>query len=239
MAGPKEHPGWKRCSECLEAVPYKVKICPNCKSFQDWRRFVAVGQTNLALMVALTSVLTTLINVGIPVLEPSTSRMNIVYDFDTFSSLDLEREPKVTFYVRNDGKTGGILRIHTLFFGWKDFGLEHEPLYVGAGKEEKLVAALHETRGKVICDHMGSEGALPFLLEKLTKRLELNYFERLDFILDKVRCGIGYSETNYSETRRQDYQAYKCAGLNIVNQCIKLALNRYLSCRSVTGCTSE
>lgn len=51
---------YKRCPECFETLPFKARICPSCRSFQDWRRYVSIGQINIALLVALLSIATAL-----------------------------------------------------------------------------------------------------------------------------------------------------------------------------------
>ncbi|HVH81967.1 MAG TPA: hypothetical protein VM782_21385, partial [Stellaceae bacterium] len=69
--------GWHRCPECYEPVPARVKICPNCKSFQDWRRYAAIGQVNLALIVAFISVLTAAIPAIIYIITSSKADIRI------------------------------------------------------------------------------------------------------------------------------------------------------------------
>jgi hypothetical protein len=94
---------FKRCSECLEIVPYRVKICPNCKSYQDWRRYAAIGQTNLALLVALFSVLATLATVGAPFFYSRGAAISVLLQSSDKTSL--------TFLARNDGQSGGVVTV--------------------------------------------------------------------------------------------------------------------------------
>jgi hypothetical protein len=65
-----------------------------------------MGQTNLALLVALVSVSTTLLNIALPLLKPASSNIQILFEAmsDTAAS----------FIVRNEGRSGGILHIDQL-----------------------------------------------------------------------------------------------------------------------------
>jgi len=69
----------RRCSECWQPVPTQAKICPACKAYQDWRRYLTVGQTSLALIVALISVLTAFVPVLSDALTPKNS--NLYFDY--------------------------------------------------------------------------------------------------------------------------------------------------------------
>jgi hypothetical protein len=55
-----------------------AKICPSCKTYQDWRRFLVIGQTSLALLVALIAVLTAFI----PVLRDALTAKDSNLSFD-------------------------------------------------------------------------------------------------------------------------------------------------------------
>jgi len=46
------------CRVCLEPIRARAKKCVKCESYQDWRRFLSLSNTVLALLVALVSVST-------------------------------------------------------------------------------------------------------------------------------------------------------------------------------------
>lgn len=50
-------PKTKPCRECAERIPLDAKICGECKSYQDWRRFLPFSTTVLALLTALIAVI--------------------------------------------------------------------------------------------------------------------------------------------------------------------------------------
>jgi len=79
--------GLRRCPDCLELVPYQVRICPNCKAYQDWRRYAGFSQTTLALLVALISVSTAAIPVIERAVTPNDSNLNV--DFEEARGLAL------------------------------------------------------------------------------------------------------------------------------------------------------
>jgi hypothetical protein len=222
MPEQKEHPAWRRCPQCLETVPYKVKICPNCKSYQDWRRFAALGQTNLALIVALISVLTTLLNVGIPLLQPWASRITIVYHPDTIGSesdYPGTGPPKVTFYARNDGRTGGLVRVTAFTAKAKaDTStqlLRMEPVYVAAGKEEKLDALLPEANLVEVCKTLN--GGQVF--DELKSRRDLNIRGVYRMIRETIQCSFSYAETSFGQTSNFGRQVVPCDQIEFVKWC--------------------
>lgn len=45
------------CKQCKSKIPSEASLCPVCKSYQDWRRFITFSNTALALLTALISVL--------------------------------------------------------------------------------------------------------------------------------------------------------------------------------------
>ena len=47
-----------KCRTCRKEIEPGAKKCVECDSYQDWRRFLAMGNTTLALLVALISVIT-------------------------------------------------------------------------------------------------------------------------------------------------------------------------------------
>lgn len=50
----------KRCWACQKVMPAKAIVCVECKSFQNWRKYLDYSSTALSLMIALISVTTTL-----------------------------------------------------------------------------------------------------------------------------------------------------------------------------------
>ncbi|MBS7837231.1 hypothetical protein [Wohlfahrtiimonas chitiniclastica] len=48
----------RKCIECASQINKDAIVCMNCKAYQNWRRFIPVGNTTLALAIAFISVLT-------------------------------------------------------------------------------------------------------------------------------------------------------------------------------------
>src|SRR5436853_1393453 len=97
-------PPGRPCVECRQSVPAGARICPSCKSYQDWRRFVAIGQTNLALVLAILSVLTTLTALGVPLFQARGLDVGIVYESMS--------DELVTLLARNDGRSSAVITIN-------------------------------------------------------------------------------------------------------------------------------
>ena len=47
-----------RCKSCKEKIKAGATKCPKCQSFQNWQRYLILGNTTLALLVALVSIVT-------------------------------------------------------------------------------------------------------------------------------------------------------------------------------------
>jgi RNA polymerase subunit RPABC4/transcription elongation factor Spt4 len=85
-----------KCRDCRQVVPGGARVCPNCKAFQDWRRFIAIGQTNLALLAAVISVATTFITVGVPFLNQQGEPIEVIWEHTS--------ETQISLVARNTGK---------------------------------------------------------------------------------------------------------------------------------------
>lgn len=89
------------CRVCNERIEIGAKKCIHCSSFQDWRRYLNLSSTMLALIVALISVL----SISIPILKESFESENS-YITILFQSASDEY---LTFIGSNSGKyPGGI-----------------------------------------------------------------------------------------------------------------------------------
>lgn len=107
---PESNP--RKCRECQSPVPALANVCPTCRSFLDWRRHTTVGQVTLALVVALLSIATTLVSVGIPLLQPLTTNIQA---FVVSSRYDA-----IAILFRNDGSRGGAASVdHIAFYPTK------------------------------------------------------------------------------------------------------------------------
>lgn len=62
-----EGQGEKTCRECSSKIPDSARKCTHCNAFQDWRRFLSVGNSSLSLVVALIAVL----SIAVPVIGDS------------------------------------------------------------------------------------------------------------------------------------------------------------------------
>jgi hypothetical protein len=126
------------CPDCRQPVPLHAKVCPNCKAYRNWRRYITVGQTNLALLVALFSVITTLATIGVPMLRTKGSDISVL--------LDSASADQAVFIARNDGRSGGVLHMARFVIKIKKrAGFEifyplndKERSFIDAGKEQRI-----------------------------------------------------------------------------------------------------
>lgn len=90
------------CVVCKEEIKPAAKICNECNSYQDWRQYIAFGNTTLALIVALVSVLSISAKYITELLPKSNE--SIVLGMLEANAEILQR------FAYNDGDTYGILQ---------------------------------------------------------------------------------------------------------------------------------
>jgi hypothetical protein len=140
VTGDKVYVG-RRCPECAEPVPDKVRVCPNCKSFQDWRRYAGIGQLTLALLIAVISVVTTFSTSVIPLLRPMSSDIRMILE-------KVEDAPKekinFSFLARNAGRSGALVAVTGVSVSDRkstyDAQLDGRSVYVAPDHEERISA---------------------------------------------------------------------------------------------------
>lgn len=100
--------GSKSCRECGAQIPSHAKVCKECKSYQDWRRYLVFSQTTLVLLVALFSVIASASPQIVKLLTPYNSRLTGTFvDF---------RKGRSVFLLSNDGRAPGTAVDGTLTF---------------------------------------------------------------------------------------------------------------------------
>src|ERR1700730_10987429 len=67
------------CVVCKESIRLGAKKCVHCDSFQTWRRHIAVGDSFLALLVALVSVLSLSVPLLRTALRPNNSVLKVAF----------------------------------------------------------------------------------------------------------------------------------------------------------------
>ena len=180
-----------------------------------------IGQANFALLIALISVVTTLLTVGWPLYRARGADIGIVV---------ASTEPdKITFIVRNDGRSGGLLRLTdvgvTLLRHKRQSGgdigdpgvhsyLTHDSQFVEPGVEQRITVAL---RNKT----------LPADICTLFRNLSLfSRFKALDFdsalrgVYSDIECTVDITEATFynSETSRQ--KRISCESVGWVRSCV-------------------
>lgn len=67
----------KACRQCALAIPANALLCSTCGSYQDWRGWLAVSSTILALLVALISVTTAAVPAIVQAFEQEESSVRV------------------------------------------------------------------------------------------------------------------------------------------------------------------
>ncbi|VTU25005.1 hypothetical protein SRS16CHR_03572 [Variovorax sp. SRS16] len=91
------------CPNCREPVDPRAKICKTCRSDLSWKRHLTISHTTLALLIALISVLGSLVPVIGDAMKPANSRFEITV-------VAAEQTPAtLTLFVKNTGKKDGVI----------------------------------------------------------------------------------------------------------------------------------
>ncbi|TCS51112.1 hypothetical protein EDD52_1432 [Primorskyibacter sedentarius] len=91
----------KRCAECKLEIPAEATICSHCDSYQDWRRFFAVGNMTLTSIIALFSVLGIAILIILDAFRPKSA----ILHSEVFQGVDRT----ITLLVSNTGTLDGYI----------------------------------------------------------------------------------------------------------------------------------
>lgn len=91
-----------KCKQCREPIDAGAKLCRSCHSYQDWRGYLPVSSSVLALLVALVTVATAAIPVLTKALHRPHSRVVV--------SSPVVQGETVYFAVSNIGDAAGVVR---------------------------------------------------------------------------------------------------------------------------------
>lgn len=217
-----------KCRDCRQVVPSGARVCPSCKAFQDWRRFVAIGQTNLALLTAIISVATTFFAVAIPFLKQQG------YQIELF--LVSTSETQLAVVVRNTGNEGVLLSLQDLRIeriGNSDssnsfhVNLVHDSVYLQPGKEEKLVAGFKSEVLAPLCGYMQQQAFFKGFKEIKDRRG--TYGEAIQGVSDKIACDVGLQGTSFISSREYHLRSFDCGNFQLINSCVWTEMNKVFS----------
>lgn len=94
------------CRMCAEQIDHRALKCIHCESLQDWRRFLNLSSTILALLVALASVTTLLAPTLADLMEPD--RSDVVLTFHGV------HENLFNLVAQNRGNKDGVVATEVL-----------------------------------------------------------------------------------------------------------------------------
>jgi hypothetical protein len=112
-------PGKKECRECAEWIPEKASLCSTCKSYQNWKRFISLPTTSIALLTALISVLTVSIPQLVDYLRGGYSTTAVSYDGIIAGKFPM-------FTISNGGNRPSTIEPPKFGFVWPDKQIWYE-----------------------------------------------------------------------------------------------------------------
>jgi RNA polymerase subunit RPABC4/transcription elongation factor Spt4 len=215
-----------KCRDCRQVVPSGARVCPNCKAFQDWRRFVAIGQTNLALLTAIISVATTFLAVAIPFFKKQG------YQIELF--LVSTSETQISVVVRNTGNEGVLFSLRNLRIGNSDFNssyflvdLDHDGVYLQPSREEKVVAGFKSEVSTPLCEYMHQQAFFSGFKE--IKDRDGTIGDAMKGVSEKIACEVGLHETSFNSSREFYFRPFDCGNFQFVNSCAWTELKKVFS----------
>lgn len=134
------------CKVCKQKIIEKAIKCIHCDSFQDWRRYLSISNTSLALLAALFSAISVSISSIASVITP---RNHTIYA--TFNSLgggvEGQKEKRLAFYIWNEGKEPGGIHEVSLTYNLKNGNPVKIKLYSDANSKRDLLK--YEEHGEI------------------------------------------------------------------------------------------
>ena len=188
----------KPCQDCKEAINWDAGKCPKCQSYQNWRRFLILGNATLALLVGLTSVLTVLLSVGGPLsikaIVSILPRKEKIY-----VSVIGARPGNFRIVAFNDGNAFGVLHSTAVLKFKLNGNVERENIDFGPGvdgKRDDFMIDLEEKRIFYVT-HKGS--------------WRNSYTNKINTSGDALEdCHIEYSITTSRNERRTAEAKFDC-----------------------------
>ena len=212
-------PTGRKCRDCQQVVPNGAKVCLSCKAYQDWRRYLPIGQTNLALIVAALSILTTLLSVVLPLMHPSDADLKIMFVSEYASN--------ASFFVRNNGRSGGSIAVTHFVFIFEipngrqgtQLPLRCEPVLIRAGTEDRVSATTSPDLVEIIRDKLNTHGALRPVKVR-SKELTVDVMKQIDAALADIECGFDAYVTSFSRSNFQIRIDAACNSVSLMRDAI-------------------
>ena len=144
------------CRACRETIDSHASKCPKCQSYQNWRRYLDVGNSALALLVALASIVT----LGGPPFIKAISSMLPVKEKIVVGIISSKPE-NFKIFAFNDGTAFGVLNAEAkLVVSRRGGSTKNESLTITTGvkgsiddfviepKERRIYFVTHMSRWK-------------------------------------------------------------------------------------------
>jgi hypothetical protein len=212
------------CPECRSAVGRRVKICPVCKSYQDWRRHVSINSASLALLVALITVSTPLVNLAVYYSKPAGSEIGLLMTNATDNSFE--------FLAKNDGRSQGMVRITSFYLGVVRTMKKNLPMDQLANKG--ILLSPGTTQSIAINDPLTA-------LDKVCSEIDVPEFSPVDEILIRIFgddrsilistalnlkfvCGFNYTDTSFYHSAAREISV-PCPSIPPASYCLSKKLN--------------
>jgi hypothetical protein len=211
------------CRECRERIPADARTCRYCGAHQNWRRFLTIGSTTLALVVAALSVFTTFLTVGLPLTKQDRAEISLLVETGGQSAIYL--------FAYNSGKRGAIARpaAFWIIFSTRPnstqpsavtrFDPDRSPsVYIGPGEEKTITADLDGAARNSICNGLETNSA-----QRAEER------PTPTFLWAGMKCQVGITVTDFSAPAGRigplDYKKYKpidvpCTVLGFIRECM-------------------
>jgi hypothetical protein len=129
---------------------------------------------------------------------------------------------QVTFLARNDGRSGGVIRVRSFSFNVPDVGssttgIEHEGIYVAPGKEERFIVPVLKSTYSRIYEFLQKSPQVTRWLQQLHPgRNDPNGSAVLNKFLagEGISCEFAFSQTSFHSSQHTAALSIPCGSLD-------------------------
>jgi len=218
------------CADCRQRIPIDASVCPICKAAQrKWGEFISFSSTNLALLIALISVTTSLLSILLPIWKPAGSSIQLIFESMT--------ETEASFLARNEGRSGGVIRLDSMYItnhaadneaDTFSVSLAHNGTYIESGREQRISVQVVADSTKGLCEQIGpyAAGARKYLADSMGNVRGAQYqhgflSELREIVKVGMSCNFKVRETSFnSEDRYNPRFKVDCDNISVISDCL-------------------
>lgn len=227
----------KTCGQCASSIPAVARRCSVCQSPQDWRAYLSIGNSTLALIIAAASVIAL------------TSKQLSELFLPTSSDIDLYLENTtgegISFIARNKGKMGAVVTLNSFVIGVDKtsdgeiiISIPPRGHYVAPTSEQRVAFSSYPKMPHYICNHLRSKrffadfGDFDWAQFDVEDRSVIT-FDTFFSMNDKLQCSVNLDVVDADSTKNAGplgigvhvrNLTLDCSQIRWVSDCLSMAM---------------